>query len=163
MDSFSLEGLRYHKIILMTDADVDGAHITTLLLTFLFRYMPKLIEAGHVYLAQPPLYRVEKGKKLWYAYSDIELARILDDIGRDGTNKIQRYKGLGEMDAKQLWETTMDPMHRTLLRVSPEEGTGASDPASETSRMFSILMGDDVEPRKNYILEHAQYTTMLDV
>ena len=163
MDSFSLEGLRYHKIILMTDADVDGAHITTLLLTFLFRYMPKLIEAGHVYLAQPPLYRVEKGKKLWYAYSDIELARILDDIGRDGTNKIQRYKGLGEMDAKQLWETTMDPMHRTLLRVSPEEGAGASDPASETSRMFSILMGDDVEPRKNYILEHAQYTTMLDV
>ena len=163
MDSFSLEGLRYHKIILMTDADVDGAHITTLLLTFLFRYMPKLIEAGHVYLAQPPLYRVEKGKKLWYAYSDIELARILDDIGRDGTNKIQRYKGLGEMDANQLWETTMDPMHRTLLRVSPEEGAGASDPVSETSRMFSILMGDDVEPRKNYILEHAQYTTMLDV
>ena len=163
LDTFSLENLRYNKIILMTDADVDGAHITTLLLTFLFRFMPKLIEEGHVFLAQPPLYRVEKGKKLWYAYSDIELARILDDIGRDGTNKIQRYKGLGEMDAKQLWETTMDPMHRTLLRVSPEEGAGASDPASETSRMFSILMGDDVEPRKNYILEHAQYTTMLDV
>ena len=163
LDSFSLEGLRYHKIILMTDADVDGAHITTLLLTFLFRFMPRLIEAGHVYLAQPPLFRVEKGKKLWYAYSDNELAQILDDIGRDGTYKIQRYKGLGEMDAKQLWETTMDPDHRILLRVSADMDPGAYEADSETSRIFSILMGDDVEPRRNYILEHARYTTMLDV
>lgn len=163
MDSFSLEGLRYHKIILMTDADVDGAHITTLLLTFLFRYMPQLIEAGHVYLAQPPLFRVEKGKKLWYAYSDSELSQILDEIGRDGTYKIQRYKGLGEMDAKQLWETTMDPEHRILLRVSAGMEPGAYAADSETSRIFSVLMGDDVEPRKNYILEHARYTTMLDV
>lgn len=163
MDSFSLDGLRYHKIILMTDADVDGAHITTLLLTFLFRYLPQLIEAGHVYLAQPPLFRVEKGKKLWYAYSDSELSQILDEIGRDGANKIQRYKGLGEMDAKQLWETTMDPEHRILLRVSAGMEPGAYAADSETSRIFSVLMGDDVEPRKNYILEHARYTTMLDV
>ena len=166
MDGFSLEGLRYHKIILMTDADVDGAHITTLLLTFLFRFMPRLIEAGHVYLAQPPLFRVEKGKKLWYAYSDSELSQILEDIGRDGNYKIQRYKGLGEMDAKQLWETTMDPSRRTLLRVGAADSHntfGQDSSESETSRIFRILMGDDVEPRKNYILEHAQYTTMLDV
>lgn len=163
MDSFTLDSLRYHKIILMTDADVDGAHITTLLLTFLFRYMPQLIEAGHVYLAQPPLYRVEKAKKLWYAYSDSELAQILDEIGRDGTYKIQRYKGLGEMDAKQLWETTMDPEHRVLLRVSTDMEEDAYGMDSETSRIFSVLMGDDVEPRRNYILEHARYTTMLDI
>lgn len=163
LDSFSLEGLRYHKIILMTDADVDGAHITTLLLTFLFRFMPRLIEAGHVYLAQPPLFRVEKGKKLWYAYSDSELAQILDDIGRDGTCKIQRYKGLGEMDAVQLWETTMDPARRILLRVNADMDPGAFEAESETSQIFRILMGDEVEPRRNYILEHARYTTMLDV
>ena len=166
MDGFSLDGLRYHKIILMTDADVDGAHITTLLLTFLFRYMPQLIEAGHVYLAQPPLFRVEKGRNLWYAYSDSELSQILEDMGRDGNYKIQRYKGLGEMDAKQLWETTMDPARRTLLRVGTadaHDAFGKDSSESGTSRIFRILMGDDVEPRRNYILEHAQYTTMLDV
>ena len=166
MDGFSLDGLRYHKIILMTDADVDGAHITTLLLTFLFRYMPRLIEAGHVYLAQPPLFRVEKGRNLWYAYSDSELSQILEDMGRDGNYKIQRYKGLGEMDAKQLWETTMDPARRTLLRVGTadvHDAFGKDSSESGTSRIFRILMGDDVEPRRNYILEHAQYTTMLDV
>ncbi|MFR3647613.1 MAG: type IIA DNA topoisomerase subunit B [Enterocloster aldenensis] len=166
MDGFSLDGLRYHKIILMTDADVDGAHITTLLLTFLFRYMPQLIEAGHVYLAQPPLFRVEKGRNLWYAYSDSELSQILEDVGRDGNYKIQRYKGLGEMDAKQLWETTMDPARRTLLRVGTadaHDAFGKDSSESGTSRIFRILMGDDVEPRRNYILEHAQYTTMLDV
>lgn len=159
LDSFSLEDLRYGKIILMTDADVDGAHITTLLLTFLFRFMPKLIEEGHIFLAQPPLYRVEKNKKLWYAYSDSELDQILTAIGRDSTCKIQRYKGLGEMDAEQLWETTMDPMRRTLLRVTVDD----MDVCSETSRAFSVLMGDEVEPRKNFILDNAQYTSMLDI
>lgn len=159
LDTFTLEGLRYHKIILMTDADVDGAHITTLLLTFLYRFMPELIREGHIFLAQPPLYRVEKGRKLWYAYSDSELDRILTEIGRDNTCKIQRYKGLGEMDAEQLWETTMDPAQRILLRVT----IGDMDMYSETSRTFSILMGDDVEPRRDFILEHAQYTSMLDI
>lgn len=162
MDSFALENLRYHKIILMTDADVDGAHITTLLLTFLFRYMPRLIEAGHVYLAQPPLYRAEKGRVLRYAYSDAELSQILDETGRDNTYKIQRYKGLGEMDAQQLWETTMDPDRRVLLRVGTHMEENAYAPDSETSRIFNVLMGDDVEPRRNYILEHARYTTMVD-
>ena len=159
LDTFSLENLRYNKIILMTDADVDGAHITTLLLTFLFRFMPKLIEEGHVFLAQPPLYRVEKGKKLWYAYSDSELEQTINAIGRDGTYKIQRYKGLGEMDAGQLWETTMDPSRRTLLRVTSND----MEMYHETCQTFSILMGDEVEPRKNFILEHAQYISMLDI
>ena len=159
LDTFSLENLRYNKIILMTDADVDGAHITTLLLTFLFRFMPKLIEEGHVFLAQPPLYRVEKGKKLWYAYSDSELEQPINAIGRDGTYKIQRYKGLGEMDAGQLWETTMDPSRRTLLRVTIND----MEMYHETCQTFSILMGDEVEPRKNFILEHAQYISMLDI
>lgn len=159
LDTFSLENLRYNKIILMTDADVDGAHITTLLLTFLFRFMPKLIEEGHVFLAQPPLYRVEKGKKLWYAYSDSELEQTINAIGRDGTYKIQRYKGLGEMDAGQLWETTMDPSRRTLLRVTIND----MEMYNETCQTFSILMGDEVEPRKNFILEHAQYISMLDI
>ena len=159
LDTFSLENLRYSKIILMTDADVDGAHITTLLLTFLFRFMPKLIEEGHVFLAQPPLYRVEKGKKLWYAYSDSELEQTINAIGRDGTYKIQRYKGLGEMDAGQLWETTMDPSRRTLLRVTIND----MEMYHETCQTFSILMGDEVEPRKNFILEHAQYISMLDI
>ena len=159
LDTFSLENLRYNKIILMTDADVDGAHITTLLLTFLFRFMPKLIEEGHVFLAQPPLYRVEKGKKLWYAYSDSELEQTINAIGRDGTYKIQRYKGLGEMDAGQLWETTMDPSRRTLLRVTIND----MEMYHETCQTFSIIMGDEVEPRKNFILEHAQYISMLDI
>ena len=159
LDTFSLENLRYNKIILMTDADVDGAHITTLLLTFLFRFMPNLIEEGHVFLAQPPLYRVEKGKKLWYAYSDSELEQTINAIGRDGTYKIQRYKGLGEMDAGQLWETTMDPSRRTLLRVTIND----MEMYHETCQTFSILMGDEVEPRKNFILEHAQYISMLDI
>ena len=159
LDTFSLENLRYNKIILMTDADVDGAHITTLLLTFLFRFMPKLIEEGHVFLAQPTLYRVEKGKKLWYAYSDSELEQTINAIGRDGTYKIQRYKGLGEMDAGQLWETTMDPSRRTLLRVTIND----MEMYHETCQTFSILMGDEVEPRKNFILEHAQYISMLDI
>ena len=159
LDTFSLENLRYNKIILMTDADVDGAHITTLLLTFLFRFMPKLIEEGHVFLAQPPLYRVEKGKKLWYASSDSELEQTINAIGRDGTYKIQRYKGLGEMDAGQLWETTMDPSRRTLLRVTIND----MEMYHETCQTFSILMGDEVEPRKNFILEHAQYISMLDI
>lgn len=159
LDTFSLENLRYNKIILMTDADVDGAHITTLLLTFLFRFMPKLIEEGHVFLAQPPLYRVEKGKKLWYAYSDSELEQTINAIGRDGTYKIQRYKGLGEMDAGQLWETTMDPSRRTLLRVTIND----MEMYHETCQTFSILMGDEVEPRKDFILEHAQYISMLDI
>ena len=159
LDTFSLENLRYNKIILMTDADVDGAHITTLLLTFLFRFMRKLIEEGLVFLAQPPLYRVEKGKKLWYAYSDSELEQTINAIGRDGTYKIQRYKGLGEMDAGQLWETTMDPSRRTLLRVTIND----MEMYHETCQTFSILMGDEVEPRKNFILEHAQYISMLDI
>ena len=159
LDTFSLENLRYNKIILMTDADVDGAHITTLLLTFLFRFMPKLIEEGHVFLAQPPLYRVEKGKKLWYAYSDSELEQTINAIGRDGTYKIQRYKGLGERDAGQLWDTTMDPSRRTLLRVTIND----MEMYHETCQTFSILMGDEVEPRKNFILEHAQYISMLDI
>ena len=138
---------------------MDGAHITTLLLTFLFRFMPELIRSGHIFLAQPPLYRVEKGRKLWYAYSDAQLSRILDENERDGTYKIQRYKGLGEMDAQQLWETTMDPSRRTLLRVTIND----MEMYHETCQTFSILMGDEVEPRKNFILEHAQYISMLDI
>ena len=158
-EDFDISKLRYHKIIIMTDADVDGAHIATLMLTFLYRFMPELIKQGYVYLAQPPLFWVEKGRNLWYAYSDSELSQILEDMGRDGNYKIQRYKGLGEMDAGQLWKTTMDPSRRTLLRVTIND----MEMYQESCQTFSILMGDEVEPRKNFILEHAQYISMLDI
>ena len=157
-EDFDITKLRYHKIIIMTDADVDGAHIATLLLTFLYRFMPDLIKEGHVYLAQPPLYKVEKNKKVWYAYSDEELNKILTDIGRDGNNKIQRYKGLGEMDASQLWETTMDPEKRILLRVNMDD-----DAASELDMTFDTLMGDRVEPRREFIEANAKYVQNLDI
>ena len=157
-DDFDISKLRYHKIIIMTDADVDGAHISTLLLTFLYRFMPELIKQGYVYLAQPPLYKLEKNKKVWYAYSDEELNQILTEVGRDTNNKIQRYKGLGEMDADQLWETTMDPEHRVLLRVTMNE-----DAASELDLIFTTLMGDQVEPRREFIEENAKYVQNLDV
>lgn len=156
-DDFTLERLRYHKIILMTDADVDGAHITTLLLTFFFRFMPELIRHGHVYLSQPPLYRVDKNKKIWYAYSDIQLSEILDSIGRDGNYRIQRYKGLGEMDSSQLWETTMDPQQRILLRVTMTEHDEAA-----FQMLFSTLMGEEVQPRRDFIFTHAKYASDLD-
>ncbi len=157
-EDFDISKLRYDKIIIMTDADVDGAHIATLLLTFLYRFMPDLIREGHVYLAQPPLYKVEKNKKVWYAYNDQELNQILVDIGRDGNNKIQRYKGLGEMDASQLWETTMDPEKRILLRVNMD-----NDAASELDLTFDTLMGDRVEPRREFIEANAKYVQNLDV
>ncbi len=157
-DDFDITKLRYHKIIIMTDADVDGAHISTLLLTFLYRFMPDLIKEGYVYLAQPPLYKLEKNKKVWYAYSDEELADILSEVGRDSNNKIQRYKGLGEMDAEQLWETTMDPEHRVLLRVTMDEET-----SSELDLTFTTLMGDKVEPRREFIEENAKYVKNLDI
>ncbi|SEU01910.1 DNA topoisomerase (ATP-hydrolyzing) subunit B [Lacrimispora sphenoides] len=157
-EDFDLSKLRYHKIIIMTDADVDGAHISTLLLTFLYRFMPELIREGYVYLAQPPLYKVEKNKKVWYAYSDEELNSILKEIGRDNNNKIQRYKGLGEMDAEQLWETTMDPERRVLLRVIMNEDT-----TSEMDLTFTTLMGDQVEPRREFIEANAKYVQNLDV
>lgn len=157
-DEFDISKLRYHKIIIMTDADVDGAHISTLLLTFLYRFMPELIKQGYVYLAQPPLYKLEKNKKIWYAYSDEELDSILKEVGRDNNNKIQRYKGLGEMDADQLWETTMDPEHRILLRVTMDE-----ESASELDLTFTTLMGDKVEPRKEFIEENAKYVQNLDI
>ena len=157
-DDFDISKLRYHKIIIMTDADVDGAHISTLLLTFLYRFMPDLIKEGYVYLAQPPLYKLEKNKKVWYAYSDEELDSILQEVGRDGNNKIQRYKGLGEMDAEQLWDTTMDPQHRILLKVKMDEET-----TSELDLTFTTLMGDKVEPRREFIEENAQYVKNLDV
>ena len=157
-DDFDISKLRYHKIIIMTDADVDGAHISTLLLTFLYRFMPELIKQGYVYLAQPPLYKLEKNKKVWYAYSDEELNKILTEVGRDGNNKIQRYKGLGEMDAEQLWETTMDPEHRILLRVTMDEET-----SSELDLTFTTLMGDKVEPRREFIEENAKYVQNLDI
>ena len=157
-DDFDISKLCYHKIIIMTDADVDGAHISTLLLTFLYRFMPDLIKEGYVYLAQPPLYKLEKNKKVWYAYSDEELDSILQEVGRDGNNKIQRYKGLGEMDAEQLWETTMDPEHRILLRVTMDEET-----TSELDLTFTTLMGDKVEPRREFIEENAKYVKNLDV
>ena len=157
-DDFDISKLRYHKIIIMTDADVDGAHISTLLLTFLYRFMPDLIKEGYVYLAQPPLYKLEKNKKVWYAYSDEELDQILKEVGRDGNNKIQRYKGLGEMDAEQLWETTMDPEHRILLRVKMDE-----ESTSELDLTFTTLMGDKVEPRREFIEENAKYVKNLDV
>ena len=154
-DDFDISKLRYHKIIIMTDADVDGAHISTLLLTFIYRFMPELIKQGYVYLAQPPLYKVEKNKKIWYAYSDAELNDILKEIGRDQNNKIQRYKGLGEMDAEQLWETTMDPERRILLRVTMDEET-----TSEVDLTFTTLMGDQVEPRREFIEANAKYGTL---
>ena len=157
-DDFDISKLRYHKIIIMTDADVDGAHIATLLLTFIYRFMPELIKQGYVYLAQPPLYKLEKNKKVWYAYSDEELNKILSDVGRDQNNKIQRYKGLGEMDAEQLWETTMDPERRILLRVSMNEEAEA-----EVDLTFTTLMGDKVEPRRIFIEENAKYVKNLDI
>ena len=157
-EDFDISKLRYHKIIIMTDADVDGAHISTLLLTFIYRFMPELIKQGHVYLAQPPLYKLEKNKKVWYAYSDEELDQILQEVGRDQNNKIQRYKGLGEMDAEQLWETTMDPERRILLRVNMDE-----DSASELDLTFTTLMGDQVEPRREFIEENAKYAKNLDI
>ena len=157
-DDFDITKLRYHKIIIMTDADVDGAHISTLLLTFIYRFMPELIKQGYVYLAQPPLYKVEKNKKVWYAYSDDELNALLADIGRDSSNKIQRYKGLGEMDAEQLWETTMDPERRILLRVTMDEET-----TSEVDLTFTTLMGDQVEPRREFIEANAKKVKNLDI
>ena len=157
-DDFDISKLRYHKIIIMTDADVDGAHIATLLLTFLYRFMPELIKQGHVYLAQPPLYKIEKNKKVWYAYSDEELNNIMTEIGRDQNNKVQRYKGLGEMDAEQLWETTMDPEKRIRLRVNMDD-----DSASELDVTFTTLMGDKVEPRREFIETNAKYVKNLDI
>ncbi len=157
-EDFDISKLRYHKIIIMTDADVDGAHIATLMLTFLYRFMPDLIREGHVYLAQPPLYKLEKNKKIWYAYSDEELNDILKEVGRDQNNKIQRYKGLGEMDAEQLWETTMDPEHRVLLKVLIDEDT-----QSELDLTFTTLMGDQVEPRREFIEANAKFVSNLDI
>ena len=157
-EDFDISKLRYNKIIIMTDADVDGAHISTLLLTFLYRFMPELIKQGYVYLAQPPLYKIEKNKRVWYAYSDDELNSILTEIGRDNNNKIQRYKGLGEMDAEQLWETTMDPERRILLRVQID-----SETASEVDLTFATLMGDQVEPRREFIEANAKYVKNLDI
>jgi len=157
-EDFDITKLRYHKIIIMTDADVDGAHIATLMLTFLYRFMPELIKQGYVYLAQPPLYKLEKNKKVWYAYSDDELNQILSEVGRDQNNKIQRYKGLGEMDADQLWDTTMDPEKRILLRVNMDE-----DAESELDMTFTTLMGDKVEPRREFIEANAKYVQNLDI
>ena len=157
-EDFDISKLRYHKIIIMTDADVDGAHISTLLLTFIYRFMPELIKQGYVYLAQPPLYKIEKNKRVWYAYSDEELNNILKEIGRDQNNKIQRYKGLGEMDAEQLWETTMDPERRVLRRVVFDE-----EYSSEIDLTFNTLMGDKVEPRRDFIEERAKYANNLDI
>jgi DNA gyrase subunit B len=157
-EDFDISKLRYHKIIIMTDADVDGAHISTLLLTFIYRFMPELIKQGYVYLAQPPLYKLEKNKKVWYAYSDEQLADILREVGRDSNNKIQRYKGLGEMDAEQLWETTMDPERRILRRVTMDDAASA-----EIDVTFTTLMGDKVEPRREFIETNAKYVQNLDV
>ena len=154
-EEFDISKLRYHKIIIMTDADVDGAHISTLLLTFIYRFMPELIKQGYVYLAQPPLYKLEKNKRVWYAYSDEELNNILKEVGRDQNNKIQRYKGLGEMDAEQLWETTMDPERRVLLRVTMDEAM-----AAEIDLTFTTLMGDQVEPRREFIEQNAKFGTL---
>lgn len=157
-EDFDISKLRYHKIILMTDADVDGAHISTLLLTFIYRFMPDLIKEGYVYLAQPPLYKLEKNRKIWYAYSDEELNQILLEVGRDQSNKIQRYKGLGEMDADQLWETTMDPERRILRRVTMDDADSA-----EIDLTFTTLMGDKVEPRREFIETNAKYVKNLDI
>ena len=157
-DDFDISKLRYDKIIIMTDADVDGAHIATLMLTFIYRFMPELIKQGHVYLAKPPLYKLEKNRQVWYAYSDEELEKILTEVGRDQNNKIQRYKGLGEMDADQLWETTMDPEKRILLRVNINE-----EEESEVDLTFNTLMGDKVEPRRIFIEENAKFVKNLDI
>ena len=157
-EDFDITKLRYNKIIIMTDADVDGAHIDTLMLTFFYRFMPELIKDGHVYLAMPPLYQVTRNKKNYYAYSDDELNQILTEIGRDNQNKIQRYKGLGEMDASQLWETTMDPNTRILKQVKIDE-----DKLSEMDQTFTILMGDDVEPRREFIEANAKFVKNLDI
>ena len=157
-NDFDITKLRYDKIIIMADADVDGAHIATLMLTFIYRFMPELIKQGHVYLAKPPLYKLEKNKKVWYAYSDEELAAIINEVGRDQNNKIQRYKGLGEMDAEQLWETTMDPEKRILKRVMIDE-----ENSSEIDVTFTTLMGDKVEPRREFIEENAKYVQNLDI
>ena len=157
-EDFDITKLRYKKIIIMTDADIDGAHIDTLMLTFIYRFMPELIRKGHVYLAQPPLYKVEKGNKIWYAYNDKELDNIMSEIGRDSNNKIQRYKGLGEMDAEQLWETTMDPERRVLLKVMMDE-----ENVSEIDLTFNTLMGDKVEPRREFIEQNAKYVRNLDI
>jgi DNA gyrase subunit B len=155
-DDFDIEKLRYHKIVIMTDADVDGSHIRTLMLTFMYRFMPEIISGGYVYIAQPPLYKVEKGKNEYYAYSDTELQDILTNIGREGIKPIQRYKGLGEMDAEQLWDTTMDPERRMLLRVSLDDAIAAD-------LIFTQLMGDKVEPRREFIQEYATQVKNLDV
>ena len=157
-DDFDISKLRYHKIIIMTDADVDGAHIATLLLTFIYRFMPELIKQGYVYLATPPLYQIAKNKKVWYAYSDDELNSILTEIGRDGNNKIQRYKGLGEMDADQLWETTMDPKTRILKKIMIDDTM-----QSEIDLTFTTLMGDQVEPRREFIEANAKFVQNLDI
>ena len=157
-EDFDISKLRYDKIIIMTDADVDGAHIATLMLTFIYRFMPELIKQGHVYLAKPPLYKLEKNRQIWYAYSDDELDEILAQVGRDQNNKIQRYKGLGEMDADQLWETTMDPERRILLRVNMNE-----EEESEVDLTFNTLMGDKVEPRRIFIEENAKFVKNLDI
>ena len=157
-DEFDISKLRYHKIIIMTDADVDGAHISTLLLTFIYRFMPELIKQGYVYLAQPPLFKIEKNKKVYYAYSDEQQNEILNEIGRDNTIKIQRYKGLGEMDAEQLWDTTMDPSKRVLKRVTME-----GEDAAEVDITFTTLMGDKVEPRREFIESNARYVKNLDI
>ena len=157
-EDFDITKLRYNKIIIMTDADVDGAHIATLLLTFLYRFMPELIKQGHVYLAKPPLFKIERNKKVYYAYSEKEQEQILNEIGRDNSNRIQRYKGLGEMDAEQLWETTMDPERRILLKVTMDE-----EASSELDLTFTTLMGDKVEPRREFIEENAKYVKNLDI
>ena len=157
-EDFDISKLRYHKIIIMTDADVDGAHIATLLLTFFYRFMPELIKQGYVYLATPPLYKLERNKKVWYAYSDDELAKIISEVGRDQNNKIQRYKGLGEMDAEQLWETTMDPEKRILKRVTMDDAQ-----SSAIDVTFTTLMGDQVEPRREFIEANADRVRNLDV
>ena len=157
-DDFDISKLRYDKIIVMTDADVDGAHIATLMLTFIYRFMPQLIKEGHVYLAQPPLYKVEKNKKTWYAYSDEQLNSIMTEIGRDNNYTVQRYKGLGEMDAEQLWDTTMDPQTRTLKKVTMDE-----DNAAELDVTFNVLMGDNVEPRREFIEANAKYAKNIDL
>ena len=154
-EDFDISKLRYHKIVIMTDADVDGAHIATLMLTFIYRFMPELIKQGHVYLAKPPLYKLEKNKKVWYAYSDEELAAIINEVGRDQNNKIQRYKGLGEMDPHELWETTMNPEKRTLKRIELQDAVRADE-------IFTLLMGEKVEPRKEYIEQNAPNVANLD-